>query len=42
MIAKPLTENDLLDPKLPENLAKNIKASYKYINFLCDALLLPS
>ena len=42
MIAKPLTEADLLDPKLLVNLTKNIKDSYKYVNFLCDALLLPS
>jgi len=42
IIVKPLTEADLLDPKLVVNLTKNIKASYKYIQFLCDALLLPS
>ena len=42
IIVKPMTEAELLDPKLLANLTKNIKASHKYINFLCDALLLPS
>jgi len=42
IIIKPMTEAELLDPKLLGDLTKNIKASYKYVNFLCDALLLPS
>ena len=37
-----LEEADLLDKQLVSKVAKKIKSSMNYMNFLCDALLLPS